>query len=167
MSPVARWACHGPKPVHFCRPSAACCRCRRLRSGLTKRGGGRRALRIVGLRRDDRCIGAARRLRHALVRGFAGRRRARRSALRHQSVSCSVTLRRDSNNFFLAVNSSITNLGPAARTHPFDGARSARKRWRALHDLHGPTRRSGNGWSRSSKCSAEPFDRIATMRQFC
>ena len=20
MSPVARWACHGPKPVRFCRP---------------------------------------------------------------------------------------------------------------------------------------------------
>jgi hypothetical protein len=38
----------------------------------------------------------------------------------------------------ISVNSLITNLGQAARIHPSHETRSARKHWRALHDLHGP-----------------------------
>ena len=77
--------------------------------GSRNGAGGRRALRIVGLRRDDRRLGAARRLRHSLVRGYAGRCRARRSASRRQPVSRSVRLRCRASTLTLAPRQS---LGP-------------------------------------------------------
>jgi hypothetical protein len=91
MSPVARWACHGQKPAPFCPYCAACCRCSLSPSRFTKRPRARTAPRTVDLRRHDRRLGAARRLRHALVRRHAGRDPARRPSPHRQPVLCTVS----------------------------------------------------------------------------
>ena len=82
--------------VHDARPAAGAASHRRHPRNRPR---ARRALRAVDLGRDDRRLGAARRLRHALVRRHAGRDPARRPSPHRQPVSRSV--RRDAAARFL------------------------------------------------------------------
>jgi hypothetical protein len=71
--------------------------------------------------------------------GYTGSAPANSSSVRAGRIIC------------LAANSSITNPSRAARTHSSRETRSARKHWRALHDLHGPMPPGRHFWHMPSR----------------